>query len=1118
MRGELEKWRSVVGEKKEKEIKELEAEAAGEDLEFKKHENLYFDAEKSLEEFFGHTEKIGLEKDKKEKFEDLMDGLVELHDLLKNKNYESFKNKYVRLYDNLKRLSSEVEQESKEKQKDISDENLAKLEASLSVEKEQPEKEKKAAVKAIKTVVAKTEKEEQKEQEQRDRLYYKHEESFWLLSRIIRGVDRDEKGKRKLIEKYGKQMKTLQAYLNTADQTRNPKVFHININNFNNDFKELIANLEPDLKEIYEHGGVLPKEKKEERKAIPELEPEPEKPESKVEISQEYLQEVATKKETPVVAVKPPTELPAKPAPKAPETEQTTPPLVPQETPKKSLWGRLKDAIFHPETKKVAKKVTYDTVTSVLGIKLATDAVRWLAKGEGDLAEWWEGRRESKSARDAITMAYQDLMESLKKGKENKVLEEYEKIENRIANFKAKVESAHITPEAKKALLDRLLEIATKHQEGAKAAVKDRDKEVRRVLDAYLQAKVSGMKIARDALNFALTAAGLSMLRGLAYAGASIAERAGKARKEYTKQTVGARAKKAELGFVAKDIFVNSAIETARALSLRGEKEGAGATRKTIDFIKAIGTVARGFGIYGLAVSGAELPSQSIDKLINQIKEQGVAGAVADNFIQNTERVWHLYTHPTEIFKGRREAEPQEIPSTPEPPPTAKPQEVPIPVEAPLGFSADQFTVENKLSPEFSRSLQNLVKEYPELNNQESVQKILNASQIGPDTRSHHETILKGTIDTLDESGGERRQVIFEELLKKGGPQSATEYLQSQHFSSRHLSYLSNYIRKGTPDEYLKFAEKYDEKNARMVSGVFRAMQGRESTDLANAGLEVDATSAKPGIDNHVHGKVSYFGLKNGEPVLSGNGSVTVDQMEKTLTTYKASESTPVVESAPVAAPLGSKLVVPPVEKNLVAEKVSPAPEIIPEQETVGQFLKEHNSNPKEFVATYDKMIEATADRLNDKLILRGDAADFLQNKIKFLYHNTGITEESFKINSIIDSENLSMMKKVLDAENKFKLNQSDWMRAFNQTMFSESDKDISLALAPDRDVQTYPIVANGGHAARIWDSARGKDIFIYDKDSVYSTNKDGQLVEENKDGRIWVHSQKEIIKMSKAK
>lgn len=1072
LRSELDKWQSVVS--KEKDIKDLEAKAASEDLEFKKFENHYFDAKKEMEEFFGHIENIHLEKNQEKKVDDFMDTLVELENLLKDKNYQLFKNKYDKFNDNLKLLYSEIGEKSKEKKEEPSDEDVAKLKATLDLEEKKPTKE-------TQPVVAKTEKEDQEQRgwKQRRNSHGELWQKFVSLARAIKEVDRNERN-RKLYEQYDESMSALKEYLDTARKTEYLKIFDTNINYFNAGFKNIMARLEPDIKEAFERGGVAPKKTKpaEEVKLMPAVSPaEPE-----VEI---------TIDEQPMVVEK-------------------------KAEPKKGWLARLKergknlkDAILHPEIKKVAGKVGYDTITSVLGIKLITDAL-YAIKGKGDLAEWWKGRKESKGSRDAIGEAYQSLLEYFEKNKKNKTLEESEKVEKRLAEFKKQVESSHISPEEKKALFDRLWVISMKHQEDTGVARKERNNEAQRTLDAYFQAKISGMKIARDALNFALTATGLSMLRGLAYAGASIAERAGKAKREYARKTFGASEKKAELKFVAKDVFVNSAIETARALSLRGEKKDAGVARKTIDFIKALGTVARGFGIYGVAVSGAELPSQSIDKLISQIKEQGVTGAVSDNFIQNTERVWHSYTHPTEIFAGHKEPQQPEIPNAPKHPPVVEREEVSVPTEAPAGMGMEQFAAEHKLSSEFSSSLQNLIKERPELNNKESIEHILNASQIGPDTHSHHGNILKGSIDTLDESGGERRQVIFEEILKaeNGGPKAAADYLQSQHFSSQHLSHLSGYIRKGTPDEFLKFAEKYNEKDGKMVSGLFRAMQGRESTDLANAGLEVDAVGGKHAIDNHVHGKINYFGVENKTPILSGSGSVTVDQMgvrgavteisaplpqephatyvEKTLATYKTSEAMPAMEPA---------LVVASVEKIPLPEKTPSAPEPYTDA-PINQFLKEHGSNQKDFFGTFQNMRGAMAARLEDSLIRTEGSDKFFQGKMDYLYGLQENYKSALEHGLKPSNADFQQIDKLLRAEDLYKNGKSKWVESLDKTIFSKDDnKVMELAFFPRQNPGLHPILTNNSHAVRVWDSAAKKDVFWYDENKIFNLDKKGDLV-----------------------
>lgn len=1213
-------------------IKKLEAVAATEDVEFKKYEGRYVAAEGEFLNLLDAMKEGGLviDENKKTEFEDKLSIML---DSLTGQKYDDFKKqlqeftvKFNIFKFPIKKQLEEIQKEVGDvetkiepvKEEDISPEELEKFKINLGVNENQPEPEKKKAVKASKSVVVKTPivtkiteniqratpEQEEKEWEDRRRLHQKLTQEFESLDKTIGKTGR-----------YDKELNAMEGYLDTAEETNDLKVFDRSINNFNDLFKLLKKEVEPVVEKPVE-------EKKEEVKIELELEPlelekpkEPKKPSTKLKTSEKepvVAGEIEGKGVVAEKAVEPESKV---------EVSQDYPreaEVKPEEPKKKGLWGRLKergkkitDAIFNRETGKVAGKVGYDTVTSVMGVKLITDGLLAL-KGKGDIAEWWKGGKESKGSRKAINEAYQSLMESFEKNKKSKTLEESEKIEKHLADLRTKVGSANISPEEKKTLLDRLWLIAMKHQEDSKAAVKERDSEVKRALEAYLQGKISTMKIARDGLNTLLTATGLSMLRGIMYASASILERRGKAKKDYIKQSADVQ-KKEESAFIRSE-FARSAVETAHSLVGELGKKDVGGVKRAVNFAKAWGTVMRGFGIYGVAMSGTDSTEQSIDKLISGIKERGVTGALStvyDNFVQNSVRVFEnveraghytksaaeglvhaaagdLAYHPTEIFEHTAPQQP-EIPSAPEYPPVVKHEEIPVPAEAPAGIGIDQIIAEHKLSPEFSDSLVNLLKAHPELSNKESIENILNASKIGPDAHSHHENILTGTIDTLDESGGERRQVIFEEILKHGGPKAAADYLQSQHFSSYHLRHLSGYIRKGTPDEYLKFAEKYNIKDARMVSGLFQAMQGRESTDLANAGLEVDAVNGKPGIDNHVHGKVSYFGLEGGKPVLSGSGTVTVDQMgvrgatveknitpgkdldlgkttiqesiredwqkmgsrlapqwegntdvsgqqveatspastyvEKTITTFKSSESIPVVESAPVEKSIPAERV--PASKQVPETSVQKSTIITPEKSTVipephadaplNKFLKEHGSSQKEFVGTYEKMVDATAVSfvgMEDTLFPKAGANEFFQAKTHYLDSLQEKYKNALEHGSKLSATDLRKIEKLLQAEELFKKGDERWGEILNQAVFSKEDAQvIELAFLPHPNPDTNPILANGSHAFRIRGEGQNKDFFLYVENSTFSLDDNGNLVEKYATGKR-VRSYQEVLKM----
>ena len=213
----------------------------------------------------------------------------------------------------------------------------------------------------------------------------------------------------------------------------------------------------------------------------------------------------------------------------------------------------------------------------------------------------------------------------------------------------------------------------------------------------------------------------------------------------------------------------------------------------------------------------------------------------------------------------------------------------------------EQLTVKNPLSQNTFDELKKLTDDFPQLNNAESLQRIYDASIIGKGVHSSHADFIKGDIDTLEEGGGERRLVVFEEI-RKIDPAAAAKYLQEQGFSKQHLSHLSGYIHNGTGEEYTEFAKNYNAHDSKMVKGLFRAMQGRETTDLFKAGLE-NGKDMEIGLRS---GKVSYFGVgKNNEPVLSGDGKVVVTEKTISLAAMerKIHENADVIREAKGAMP-----------------------------------------------------------------------------------------------------------------------------------------------------------------------------------------------------------------------
>ncbi len=285
---------------------------------------------------------------------------------------------------------------------------------------------------------------------------------------------------------------------------------------------------------------------------------------------------------------------------------------------KRGVWESFKnhgkkitEAIFNPK----AEKINYDSTVLTLGKKLSTNASAQ--------------KKEPVNSEAVADEAYPQFAGALEK------IDKNEKIEKRLANFKTQVETADILPEEKEAFLEKLEVISSKNHTDLETIKKERGDEIKLALDAYIQGKISGIKITQDVISFSTSAMGLSALRGTSYAGAAAVE---KTKKEHSKQMLN------------KNVLVNSAIETAGFLSLSDEKKTAGFGFKTklVDPAKALAAVARGFEIDDTSFSGINLTKQNFDGLIDQLKQQGADKLISENFIKNSERVWHLYNHSTE--------------------------------------------------------------------------------------------------------------------------------------------------------------------------------------------------------------------------------------------------------------------------------------------------------------------------------------------------------------------------------------------------------------------------------------------------------------------------------------
>lgn len=293
----------------------------------------------------------------------------------------------------------------------------------------------------------------------------------------------------------------------------------------------------------------------------------------------------------------------------------------------------FREAMKTKQGRMALTKAAYDLAGSVLGFKFVTD-VALATTGRGDIYNYVKQKKEVRKEK-------KNIRESLVKDEKTKVKEIIEA-------------STNISAEEKKDLFARLEALDYQYQGADEKLQKEKQARVNETLNVYIQNKVKGARIAKDALNTALMAAHLSVFRVGAFVLGSMAERTQQAANIHDKErlssegtaTIEGEEKKeqeAKMHFVLRDLVVNSTRETVR--SLKGKGKTADSKHKEIDRIQALAKLATVLGI-GSAVIHAEDFSVSIDRL-QDIFEKGNAADIAkglgsnalESFVENADRV-----------------------------------------------------------------------------------------------------------------------------------------------------------------------------------------------------------------------------------------------------------------------------------------------------------------------------------------------------------------------------------------------------------------------------------------------------------------------------------------------
>jgi|GEM_PF-3678701 len=323
------------------------------------------------------------------------------------------------------------------------------------------------------------------------------------------------------------------------------------------------------------------------------------------------------------------------------------------------------------EASGVVANVIYRTATTIFGVKTLTDLGLVLAK-KGDIYEHFKGKKAVKVERVAL----QDSVENLFKQYNSGEASSSERFINAVKELDKKIGTSkkgevgtdkYLNPDERKVLRSQLARTIWEYRKKEQALDGERNTKVARAAELYYQNKVSGYRLAGDALNTAFTFGGLPVLKGAGYGLMAMTERWHKSGIDFQRAELLRASKEVTIGTKAtdqpvqlaekklgpkkrflyslKDIALSATWETARGMVYLGKK--AGSEHRFRDFAEAWGSAVRFFGLTGGALS--ELSShgvtESIDKALDNISANGF-GQLGSNFMANAERMIQMYSHP----------------------------------------------------------------------------------------------------------------------------------------------------------------------------------------------------------------------------------------------------------------------------------------------------------------------------------------------------------------------------------------------------------------------------------------------------------------------------------------
>ena len=326
----------------------------------------------------------------------------------------------------------------------------------------------------------------------------------------------------------------------------------------------------------------------------------------------------------------------------------------------KEAWRSGKEILRDKEARKQIALSLADTAGSVFGFKFFYDLPKYIQqkvkvkkeKTELDQAmldiftsgeevkEIYEKSRRGEEVTDKEMGKLQTTAEEENAKRDDLFREKSEEGKKAILE---NIES--LSPDEKEEFKQRLEAIISTHDKSKGDILNQERDEVGDTLKTFLKTKISGLSLAKQGLNSAMTFSGALALRGAVYAGTSAAEWALKTEREQKKQEM--RGDEVE-GW--KSSMLNEAKQTGTAMIGRGRTGEESKGKKAVEFFRAWGSVARVAGIGGMAFR-QDAANESINNLLDAVSGKLNLGDARDNFIQNATNRFESVYRPAEAVK-----------------------------------------------------------------------------------------------------------------------------------------------------------------------------------------------------------------------------------------------------------------------------------------------------------------------------------------------------------------------------------------------------------------------------------------------------------------------------------